>query len=142
MFKPEFPYRGDQVIISSGRVTHHSKDDFIFLFGKKGVSISSPATFTVDANESTTIASPIIELGLRAALEGDPVLLGNRTAFQLGLLLDTLSSLGNGLSQLNESNLAGAIPQIVAASKILAETAPLIKAKLQTTCLSDTTFTK
>ena len=93
MFTPEFPYRGDQVIISSGRVTHHSKDDFIFLFGKKGVSISSPATFTVDANEKTVIVSPLIELGLRAEIEGDPVMLGRRTAIQLGQLIDTLVSL-------------------------------------------------
>lgn len=141
MFKPAFPYKGDQVIISSGRVTHHSKDDFIFLFGKKGVSISSPATFTVDANERTTIASPIIELGLRAALEGEPVLLGNRTVFQLGQLLDNLTSLATGLVALNESNLAGAIPQIVAAAKILAETAPIIRGQLQGNCLSNTTFT-
>ena len=141
MFKPAFPYKGNQVIISSGRVTHHSKDDFIFLFGKKGVSISSPATFTVDANERTTIASPIIELGLRAALDGEPVLLGNRTVFQLGQLLDNLTSLGNGLAALNESNLAGAIPQIVAAAKILAETAPIIRGQLQGNCLSNTTFT-
>jgi hypothetical protein len=141
MFKPAFPYKGDQVIISSGRVTHHSKDDFIFLFGKKGVSISSPATFTVDANERTTIASPIIELGLRAALDGEPVLLGNRTVFQLGQLLDNLTSLASGLAALNESNLAGAIPQIVAAAKILAETAPIIRGQLQGNCLSNTTFT-
>ena len=141
MFKPAFPYKGDQVIISSGRVTHHSKDDFIFLFGKKGVSISSPATFTVDANERTTIASPIIELGLRAALDGEPVLLGNRTVFQLGQILDNLTSLVNGLAALNESNLAGAIPQIVAAAKILAETAPIIRGQLQGNCLSNTTFT-
>ena len=141
MFKHAFTYKGDQVIISSGRVTHHSKDDFIFLFGKKGVSISSPATFTVDANERTTIASPIIELGLRAALDGEPVLLGNRTVFQLGQLLDNLTSLGNGLAALNESNLAGAIPQIVAAAKILAETAPIIRGQLQGNCLSNTTFT-
>ena len=36
MYKPEFPYKGNQVIISSGRVTNHSYDDFIFMFGKKG----------------------------------------------------------------------------------------------------------
>ena len=68
MYKPEFPYKGNQVIISSGRVTNHSYDDFIFMFGKKGVSISSPATFTVDATESTSISSGFIELGLRAKL--------------------------------------------------------------------------
>jgi hypothetical protein len=142
MFKPEFPYKGDQAIISSGRVTIHSKDDFIFLFGKKSVSISSPATFTVDANEKTIIASPIIELGLRARLEGDPVMLGDKTAAQLGQLIDTLVSLANGLSALNESNLSGAIPQIVASAKILSEVAPIIKAQLQTTCQSKITFTK
>ncbi len=142
MFKPEFPYKGNQVIISSGRVTHHSKDDFIFLFGKKGVSISSPATFTVDANEKTIIASPLIELGLRASVEGDPVMLGDKTAAQLGQLIDTLVSLAKGLSALNESNLSGAIPQIVASAKILSEVAPIIKAQLQTTCQSKTTFTK
>ena len=31
MYKPEFPYKGNQVIISSGRVTNHSYDDFIFI---------------------------------------------------------------------------------------------------------------
>ena len=142
MYTPEFPYKGNQVIISSGRVTHHSKDDFIFLFGKKGVSISTPVTFTVDAHEKTVIASPLIELGLRASTEGDPLLLGNKTADQLGQLLDTLVNLANGLSALNESNLAGAIPQIVASAKILSEVAPIIKAQLQTTCLSKSTYTK
>ena len=142
MFKPEFPYKGNQVIISSGRATVHSKDDFIFLFGKKGVSISSPATFTVDANEKTVIASPLIELGLRARLEGDSVMLGNRTATQLGQLIDTLVELANGLVALNESNLSGAIPKIVASAKILTEVAPIIKAQLQTTCQSKITFTK
>lgn len=142
MFKPEFPYKGNQVIISSGRATVHSKDDFIFLFGKKGVSISSPATFTVDANEKTIIASPLIELGLRAKIEGDPVMLGNKTATQLGQLIDTLVELANGLVALNESNLSGAIPKIVASAKILSEVAPIIKAQLQTTCQSKITFTK
>lgn len=142
MYKPEFPYKGNQVIISSGRVTHHSKDDFIFLFGKKGVSISSPATFTVDANEKTVIASPLIELGLRAKIEGDPVMLGDKTATQLGQLIDNIVSLSNSLVALNESNLAGSIPQIVASAKILSEVAPIIKAQLQTTCQSKITFTK
>ena len=142
MFKPEFPYKGNQVIISSGRATVHSKDDFIFLFGKKGVSISIPDTFTVDANEKTIIASPLIELGLRAKIEGDPVMLGNKTATQLGQLIDTLVELANGLVALNESNLSGAIPKIVASAKILSEVAPIIKAQLQTTCQSKITFTK
>jgi hypothetical protein len=142
MYKPEFPYKGNQVIISSGRVTNHSYDDFIFMFGKKGVSISSPATFTVDATESTSISSGFIELGLRAKLEGEPILLGRKTAFQLGQLLDSLQDLGKSLSNINESGLAKALPEIIASAKILADTAPVIKKQLQGPCLSKTTYTK
>ena len=142
MFKPEFPYKGNQVIISSGRVTNHSYDDFIFMFGKKGVSISSPATFTVDATESTSISSGFIELGLRAKLEGDPVLLGRKTAFQLGQLLDNLQALGNSLANISESGLAASLPEIIKSAKILADTAPVIKKQLQGPCLSKTTYTK
>ena len=131
MYKPEFPYKGNQVIISSGRVTNHSYDDFIFMFGKKGVSISSPATFTVDATESTSISSGFIELGLRAKLEGEPILLGRKTAFQLGQLLDNLQALGNSLANISESGLAASLPQIIASAKILADTAPVIKKQLQ-----------
>jgi hypothetical protein len=142
MYKPEFPYKGNQVIISSGRVTNHSYDDFIFMFGKKGVSISSPATFTVDATESTSISSGFIELGLRAKLEGEPILLGRKTAFQLGQLLDNLQALGNSLANISESGLAASLPQIIASAKILADTAPVIKKQLQGPCLSKTTYTK
>ena len=142
MYKPEFPYKGNQVIISSGRVTNHSYDDFIFMFGKKGVSISSPATFTVDATESTSISSGFIELGLRAKLEGEPILLGRKTAFQLGQLLDNLQALGNSLANISESGLAASLPQIIASAKKLADTAPVIKKQLQGPCLSKTTYTK
>lgn len=142
MNKPVFPYKGDQVIISSGRVTAHSKDDFIMLFGKKGVAISTPASFNIDATDRVLIASPRIELGFRASLEGEPVLLGNRTAFQLGQLLDTLETLADGLSGLSESNLAASIPLVVAAATTLKGIIPIVKTQLQTNCLSDVTYTR
>jgi hypothetical protein len=142
MNKPVFPYKGNQVIISSGRVTHHSYDDFIMLFGKKGVAISTPASFNVDATDRVLIASPRIELGFRASLEGEPVLLGNRTVFQLGQLIDTLETLADGLSGLSESNLAASIPLVVAAASVLRDIAPVIKTQLQTNCLSDVTYTR
>lgn len=143
MYKPQFPYLGNQVIITSGRVTHHSYDDFIFLFGKKGVSISSPATFTVDANERTIVASPKIELGYEAETRGEPVLLGKSTVDQLGRVLDSLKSLSNALSKMTEKELETAIPEIVSTSKVLADTAGVVKALLQSpVCLSNNTFTK
>jgi len=141
MYKPDFPYLGDQAIISSGRVVLHSKDDFIFLFGKKGVSISSPSTFTVDANERTIIASPKIELGYQAETNGDPILLGKKTVEQLGFLLDDIKKLSDALGLMSATNLATAIPAIQTASQILSSKAITVKAQLEINCLSKTTYT-
>jgi hypothetical protein len=142
MYQPQFPYLGNQVIITSGRVTHHSYDDFIFLFGKKGVAISSPATFTVDANEKTTIASPKIELGFSALRVGEPVLLGTTTAIQLGFLIDALVNLGAALQEMSAEELETAIPKIVNTSKVLQGIGNRVKAQLNSTCLSKNTFTR
>jgi hypothetical protein len=141
MYVPQFPYTGNQVIISSGRVVHHSYDDFVFLFGKKGVSISSPATFTVDANERTILVSPKIELGYQAEKNGDPILLGAKTVKQLGDLLDAIKALSDALAKMSEKELETSIPGIVKESKVLSSQATRIKSQLKTTCLSKSTFT-
>ena len=142
MYTPKFPYTGNQVIITSGRVTHHSYDDFIFLFGKKGVAISSPSTFTVDANERTIIASPKIELGYQAERVGEPVMLGRTTAVQLGRLLDAIQNLSNALNTLKIGEMDVAIPVIVQTSNVLSSTARSVKAQLNSKCLSKQTYTK
>jgi len=142
MYKPQFPYLGNQAIITSGRVVHHSYDDFIFLFGKKGVSVSSPATFTVDANERTIIASPKVELGYEAETKGEPVLLGKTTAVQLGFLLDAIQNLSDALKVISVEELETAIPKILETSVVLSATAATVKAQLNSACLSKNTYTK
>ena len=141
MYKPEFPYLGDQAIISSGRVVIHSKDDFVFLFGKKGVALSTPATVTMDVGERVVLAAPKIELGYQAEAGGDPVLLGNKTVLQLGFLLDAIKALSDGLAQMTTENLSAAIPIIVETSTVLASQAISIKNQLASNCLSKTTYT-
>lgn len=142
MYTPQFPYLGNQAITTSGRVVIHSYDDFIFLFGKKGVAISSPATFTVDANERTIIASPKIELGYQAEAEGEPLLLGDTTTKQLGYLLDAVQNLSNALAQLNSEELETSVPIIIQTATVLSDTAKNVKAQLNTKCLSKNTYTK
>jgi hypothetical protein len=139
---PEFPYLGNQAIITSGRVVHHSYDDFIFLFGKKGVAISSPATFTVDVTERTILNSPKIELGYQAELRGEPVLLGDSTVQQLSFLCDDIQNLSNALSELSAQEPETAMPMIVKAAKVLSGTAQTVKATLQNFCKSNNTYTK
>lgn len=142
MYKPVFPYLGPQVIISSGRVVNHSKDDMIFLFGKKGIGLSTPATVNFDVNERVIIASPKIELGYEAEVKGEPLLLGNSTVIQLSALCDALKGLADALKKMTAQELEVAIPAIVNKSTILSGQVDTIKAQLNNSCLSKTTYTK
>ena len=76
-YKPEFPYRGNQIIIDSDRVLINSKEDSTFIVGKKAVGISTQGTFNVDSGGKTIINSPEIYLGLEAKhplIKGDLLL--------------------------------------------------------------------
>jgi len=142
MYTPQFPYLGNQAITTSGRVVIHSYDDFIFLFGKKGVAISSPATFTVDANERTIIASPKVELGYRAESDGEPLLLGKSTVKQLSYLLDAIQNLSDALALLNSEEPETSVPIIIQTAVVLSDTTKNVKAQLNNKCLSQNTYTK
>lgn len=142
MYTPQFPYLGNQAITTSGRVVIHSYDDFIFLFGKKGVAISSPSTFTVDANEKTTIASPLIELGYLAETQGEPLLLGRSTVIQLSFFLDAIQNLSDALADLSSEEPENSVPLIISAATVLSDTAKTVRGQLNTKCLSKNTYTK
>ena len=142
MYVPEYPYIGNQVIITSGRVTHHSYNDFIFLFGKKGVAISSPATFTVDAQERSIINSPIIELGFRAERVGEPIMLGTSTATQLGFIFEAIANLAAALKEIDSEELETSFPQIVQTATVLEDIAKTVSGKIATKCVSKTTFSR
>jgi len=66
-YKPEFPYRGNQIIIDSDRVLLNSKEDSTFIIGKKAVGISSSGTINLDSDGMCIINSPEIRLGLDAS---------------------------------------------------------------------------
>ena len=48
-------YAGSQVLINSDRVILNSRTDYLMLFGKEGVAISSPGNVNIDADEAVTI---------------------------------------------------------------------------------------
>lgn len=73
-YKPEFPYRGNQIIIDSGRVLLNSKEDSTFIVGRKAVGISSGGTINIDSDGKCIINSPQIDLGLNAT---HPVIYGD-----------------------------------------------------------------
>jgi len=100
-YKPKFPYIGEQIIINSGRVTLNSKDDSIFLFGKKAIGFSSAGTINFDSDDKFIVNSPQIYLGLNSV---EPLVKGNQLELILNDLLDSLNNLGNKLLFAQDSN--------------------------------------
>ena len=143
MFKPVFPYQGNQLVLTSDRVTLHSRTDAIFLFGKQAVSLSSTKTINLDANEGIKLYSPIVELGPDAKAQGQPVVLGRNLNQQLITLLTEIAKAGMFMSQASKSDLAASMQLISSAGKILNEEAVRLAQALQTDfILSKNTFTR
>lgn len=143
MFAPQFPYKGNQIIISSGRVLVHSKDDAVFILGKQAVSLSSPKTINLDASIKILINSTKIELGDRAETLGQPVILGRAFSRELKRLVDQIYDTGVLLAQVSESDLASSMFLIQSAGKSLANQAETFSNVLQREeTLSKNTFTR
>jgi len=93
---PEFPYRGDQAIINSGRVLFNAKDDSVLFFAKKSIGLSSAGTINFDSSDAYIVNAPKIYLGLNAT---EPLVRGQRLYTYLQDLNNTLSLLGKSLSK-------------------------------------------
>lgn len=123
MIKPEFPYKGNQIILSSDRVMLHSKSDAIFLFGKAAVGLSSTQTINLDAKEAIHASSQKIYLGdaTRALDSFQPTILGTTMTKDLVELYSYLKMVADALKTVNESNLAAWAPAMRSAASILSD---------------------
>jgi hypothetical protein len=100
-YKPDFPYLGEQIIINSGRVILNSKDDSVFLFGKKAIGFSSAGTINFDADEAVIVNAPKTYLGIGAT---EPLVKGTQLTIMLDDILDALRVLSVQLSGTMDSN--------------------------------------
>lgn len=100
-YKPDFPYLGEQIIITSGRVILNSKDDSVFIFGKKAIGLSSAGTINFDSDEEMIFNGTKIYLGLEAK---EPLVKGEKLKNLLEELLISLNELGNKLTHAKDSN--------------------------------------
>lgn len=143
MFKPEFPYKGNQIILSSDRVTIHSKTDAIFLFGKQAVSLSSPKTINLDASEKVLIDSPKIELGRKAEADGEPVVMGNKLNNVINDLIIALQQSSVMLKQVSTTDIGSSMQNIRNAADILYNMSQDLKIAIDSKyILSTNTYTK
>lgn len=145
MYQPQFPYKENQIILSSDRVTLYSKKDSVFLFGTEAVSLSSKKTINLDAIDRVLIDSPKIELGSKAEAVGEPVVMGRSLVRQLVILLEKLKIAGDELSNVSESNLAGSFVLIQGAGITISKESERLISLLrssETPVLSKNTFTR
>ena len=139
-YTPDFPYKKDQAIVSSGRVTLHAQDDSIMLFGNKSIALSSLGTINLDITERLIISAPKIELGLNAESVGEPIVMGKKHKDMMIDLLSKLQRLSNALIRFNESESEVAVSGIVNSSATLASTCARLQANIDT-ILSNVTYT-
>ena len=130
MYVPEFPYKGKQIIVSSGRVIVHAKNDGVFLFGKKNVGISSGGEVHVDARAEVYINAPKISLGSKidpsTMIGMEPVLLGYKTNQILIRLSEALEELGQSLGTISESDVPGSMFRLATAGPLLLKAAEAV----------------
>ena len=126
-YKPEFPYLGEQIIINSGRVILNSKDDSVFLFGKKAIGFSSAGTINFDADEAIIVNAPKLYLGLGAT---EPLVKGTQLTIMLDDILDALRVLAAQLSGAQDSK-GASITNVIVASDSLKNSVGRIKSRLK-----------
>ncbi len=145
MYKPVFPYKGNQLILTSDRVTLHAKNDAIFLFGKQAVGLSSPNTINLDAGKKIILAGPVIELGNKAKDLGEPVVLGDTLNQKMLDLLDALSFVATRLAQASTSSPGKTAELVNQAGTYLGTKVNELKGQLEpglSEILSKNTFTR
>jgi hypothetical protein len=134
---PEFPYKGDQVLISSGRLVFHSKDDSAFIFANKSISLSTTGSVHINAAEKTYINSKEIQLGLNAQ---ERVIKGDTAVDSFRRLYTSLDNFAVAVGGLSETNLKDAVVTIQKASQDLSDVLANLKDRLPD-LLSKTTKT-
>lgn len=127
MYKPEFPFKGKQIILSSDRIMLHSKADSVFLFGTQAVSLSSKKTINLDAIDKVSVYSPKIELGANA---DQPIILSKPFIDDLIVLLTGLEQVGTYLAQVSEGNPGVSALYISKAGKLINEISLLVKSNI------------
>lgn len=94
-------FKGNQVIINSGRLFFNAKQEDIQLSSQKSIGLNTGGTINLDATDFLCIDGDQIYLGAKARSAPQstkqPVLLGNQTEQFLELLIDELQNLSVAL---------------------------------------------
>jgi len=107
--KPELlnTFKGNQIILDSGRIVLHSKSDSILLNSLNSITLGS-STLNIDSQDYISIDAPSIFIGAKAE---QPAVLGNSNEEFLRKLLGLLDTIGKGFNAcITPANTSGVLP--------------------------------
>jgi hypothetical protein len=92
-------YKGEQVVLSTGRIVLNSKQDSTLISAKDSISLSA-ARLNQEADNEICLESPKIFLGKNSMISNnpEPILLGNRVEEYLRSVLDEIIGIADSLS--------------------------------------------
>lgn len=114
-YTPLFPFKDEQFIFNSNRISLNAKTDSIFLFASKAISLSSNESIHLNTNEDILMNSKKIYLGLKAK---EPLIKGNELYNLLSRFFKDIENIGDILSSAVDSN-NNAIPNVQAGGNSL-----------------------
>lgn len=126
-------FQGNQIIIDSGRLVLHAKNDHLLLNSKLSTGIKAK-TVNIDSTDYIGLDSPKIYLGVNAT---DPVVRGNKNLEVLTQIVDVLKRMSTNFKLATTPTQASA--QLVATGQ---ELLPLINSINLTPTLSTKVFTE
>ena len=96
-------YKGNQVLISGGRLVFNAKADDILLSSQKSIGLNTEGSINLDAAKYLAIDAPTVYLGKEALNSTDTtieaVLLGNQTEIFLDQLLNMLEGMAEDMAK-------------------------------------------
>lgn len=106
---PEFPFKGNQVILSSDRIHLNGSKDSIILTGRKSVMISSLGSLNFESSQKCTLDAPRINIGVNAT---EALVLGTSFMRELRAFLLSIKFAGSLGQSSGESDIATTVSKL------------------------------
>ena len=94
-------FKGNQIVVDSGRLILHSKNDSLFLNSKRSI-LAGSETFNIDATSYISTDAPQIYIGAEAE---EPAVLGNQNEKLLRRLFNLLQTIASTLNSVTDLTL-------------------------------------
>jgi hypothetical protein len=127
--KYQFPYQGNQALISSDRVMFYSKKENILLYSRQNIGLAAIMDVTINSDQVILTSNKIL---LGDAFATESAMLGDTFTIQLTRLLENIKNAGTSLQGASETNPGASAMNIRIAGKEIENAASIMINYLKT----------